>query len=180
MLELVDAITDAALVAHVDVAPRFSISSARGLLLRDGLPVDHGLLLSDPLRCIHTAGMRFPIDIVFLDRALSVVGVAANVAPWCLRWSRRGCFQLELAAGRAEQLGLRPGRRVRLRPCRASRGGQVPGESPHRRLIAGDTGHNDGAARCAALRDLPTVPPSAGASGVNTLMGRRDPCAHTC
>ena len=38
----------------------------RGLLGRSTLPVGEALLL-DPCRAIHTAGMRFPIDVLFLD-----------------------------------------------------------------------------------------------------------------
>ena len=37
----------------------FGWAAARGLLGRSGLDAGRGLLLSDPLRCVHTVGMRF-------------------------------------------------------------------------------------------------------------------------
>ena len=48
-------------------------AAARGLIGRRGIARDEGLLLADPLRCVHTFGMRFAIDVVFLDRDLRVV-----------------------------------------------------------------------------------------------------------
>jgi uncharacterized protein len=43
----------------------------RGLLGLDGLAVRHGLALLS-CRSVHTVGMRFPIEVVALDRALVV------------------------------------------------------------------------------------------------------------
>ena len=50
----------------------------RGLLGRASLPAGEGLLLR-PAGSVHTFFMRFPIDVVFLDRELEVVGVAAEL-----------------------------------------------------------------------------------------------------
>ncbi len=54
---------------------------ARGLLGRDGLPPDCGMLIE---RCnaIHTFFMRFAIDAVFLDRNGAVVKIVRNIKPW--------------------------------------------------------------------------------------------------
>jgi uncharacterized protein len=35
-----------------------------------------------PCRGVHTLGMGFPIDVVYLDRALNVVDVQSAVKPW--------------------------------------------------------------------------------------------------
>jgi len=53
----------------------------RGLLGRSGLSSGEGMLLR-PASSIHTAFMRFPIDAVFLDRDLAVVGIEDSIAPW--------------------------------------------------------------------------------------------------
>jgi uncharacterized membrane protein (UPF0127 family) len=53
--------------------------------------------------------MRFPIDAVFVDRDLVVVGVATNLKPWRAAGRRGARGVLELAAGEAERRGLRPG-----------------------------------------------------------------------
>src|ERR671938_317897 len=55
----------------------------RGLLGRGELERGEGLLL-EPAGSIHTFFMRFPIDAVFLDRGLRVVGLAPELAPWRL------------------------------------------------------------------------------------------------
>jgi uncharacterized protein len=87
------------------------VTRLRGLLGRRELPREEGLLIN-PSSSIHTWFMRFPIDIVFLDRDLRVVAVAADVRPWRLRW-RRGARQvLELAAGEAAARGIGVGDRL--------------------------------------------------------------------
>ena len=54
-------------------------STSRGLRqrIRDG----YGLWIT-PCRGVHTLAMRFPIDVVYLDRAGTVVHVEQNLPPW--------------------------------------------------------------------------------------------------
>jgi uncharacterized membrane protein (UPF0127 family) len=80
----------------------------RGLLGRSGLPSGEGMLLR-PAASVHTAFMRFPIDVVFLDREDRVVKVAAEVRPWRAASCRGSRSVLELPAGEAAKQGLRPG-----------------------------------------------------------------------
>jgi uncharacterized membrane protein (UPF0127 family) len=89
------------------------LTRLRGLLGRRELPRDEGLLIN-PCSSIHTWFMRFPIDVVFLDRDLRVVRVAADVGPWRLRWGRRARQVLELAAGEAAARGIGVGDRLTL------------------------------------------------------------------
>ena len=74
----------------------------RGLLGRDSLPPDEGLWIV-PCPQIHTFFMRFPIDVVFLDRDLRVVAVAEGLKPWrvfpWLPWDFDSHSVLELAGG---------------------------------------------------------------------------------
>jgi uncharacterized protein len=85
----------------------------RGLLGRDGLAQGEGLLLK-PCGSVHTAFMRFPIDVVFLDRELSVVAVRPEVRPWRTARARGAKVTLELAAGEAARLGIASGMQLRL------------------------------------------------------------------
>ena len=85
----------------------------RGLLGRRELPSGEGLLLR-PAPSIHTGFMRFPIDAVFLDGDLRVVGVADDLRPWRIAGRRGARAVLELAAGEAGRLGLRHGDRLSL------------------------------------------------------------------
>jgi uncharacterized protein len=70
----------------------------RGLLGRDALPPGEGLLLQ-PSPSIHTAFMRFPIDVVFLDRNRQVVKLVERLRPWRAASARRARATLELAIG---------------------------------------------------------------------------------
>jgi uncharacterized protein len=88
-------------------------SRMRGLLGRSALPVGEGLLLK-PAGSVHTFFMRFPIDVVFLDRELSVVDVAAELRPWRTARRKGAKAALELPAGEAARRGIGVGSALRL------------------------------------------------------------------
>jgi uncharacterized protein len=89
------------------------LTRLKGLLGRAGLGSDEGLLIR-PTSAIHTCFMRFPIDAVFLDRQLVVVGVKSELRPWRFA-SRRGAKAvLELAAGESRRRGIQAGERLEL------------------------------------------------------------------
>ena len=85
----------------------------KGLLGRKELPVGSGLWIR-PASSIHMFFMRFPIDAVFLDRDLRVVGIAESLRPWRVAWRRGAHIVLELPAGEAERQQLRPDERLVL------------------------------------------------------------------
>jgi hypothetical protein len=80
----------------------------RGLLGRSGLEPDGGMLI-DPAGSVHMFFMRFPIDVVFLARDRTVVGVKHRLAPWRVAGARRAVASLELPAGRAAEVGVEKG-----------------------------------------------------------------------
>jgi uncharacterized protein len=89
-------------------------SRRRGLLGRAGLEPDHGMLIR-PCSSVHTWFMRFPIDVVFLDRDGIVLRIVARMGPWRLARGKNGAWQtLELAAGAGAAAGLRCGDRLIL------------------------------------------------------------------
>jgi uncharacterized protein len=94
------------------VADTFS-SRLRGLLGRKKLHADESLLLS-PVSSIHTFFMRFPIDVVFLDRDLTVLATREPVRPWRMASCRRAHSVLELPAGACSRWAVRPGDRLEL------------------------------------------------------------------
>jgi uncharacterized protein len=90
-------------------------SRGRGLLGRKTLPAGEGILLL-PASSVHMFFMRFAIDVVFLDRELSVLDVRENLRPWRMA-SRRGAHStLELAVGEIERRGLAVGQQLELSP----------------------------------------------------------------
>jgi uncharacterized membrane protein (UPF0127 family) len=85
----------------------------RGLLGRKELPSGEGILLR-PSGSVHTFFMRFPIDVVFLDRDLSVLSVAEDVRPWKMRGARGAKAVLELPSGECARRGIRVGQQLAL------------------------------------------------------------------
>jgi uncharacterized protein len=79
----------------------------RGLIGVRVLPPGTGLLLPRT-RSIHTFGMRFRLDLVWLDARGAVVRVDTDVPPRRLRSCAAAAAVIELAAGEAARLGLRP------------------------------------------------------------------------
>jgi uncharacterized membrane protein (UPF0127 family) len=83
----------------------------RGLMGRRGLAEEEGLLIR-PANSIHTFFMRFPIDVVFVDRDDAIVKVVANLRPWRLAWAKGADRTLELPAGSCEATELARGGRL--------------------------------------------------------------------
>jgi hypothetical protein len=61
---------------------------------------------------VHTAFMRFPIDVIFLDSDQVVIRLEKAVAPWRTVSCRGAREVVELAAGECERRGLEVGDRV--------------------------------------------------------------------
>ena len=88
--------------------PKSSFARMRGLLGRDGLEPGTGMLI-DAAPSVHMFFMRFPIDVVFLDRDRTVVGVRHRLAPWRVAGARHAVAALELPAGTAAEAGIQEG-----------------------------------------------------------------------
>ena len=96
---------DGAVVCERCEIPESAFGRARGLLGRDGLDPDGGMLI-DRAGSVHTFFMRFPIDVVFVDRDWRVVGVRHGLRPWRMAGARRAVAALELPAGAAVAAGI--------------------------------------------------------------------------
>jgi hypothetical protein len=88
--------------------PKSSFARMRGLLGRSGLEPGGGMLI-DAAPSVHMFFMRFPIDVVFLDRDRTVVGVRHGLRPWRVAGARRAVAALELPAGAAAAAGVETG-----------------------------------------------------------------------
>jgi uncharacterized protein len=80
----------------------------KGLLGRQGLAPGEGLWIL-PCEAIHTFGMQFPIDLVYLDRKMCVRKVKGQVRPWRLSACLSAHSVLELASGTVRATQTRPG-----------------------------------------------------------------------
>jgi uncharacterized membrane protein (UPF0127 family) len=74
------------------------LTRMRGLLGRHELSRGEGLLLR-PAGSVHTAFMRFAIDVVFLDKSLRVLKIDPEVQPWRAVSCRGAKAVVELPSG---------------------------------------------------------------------------------
>lgn len=103
-------IAGAEMGCRVALAQSF-LQRLRGLLGHRPLRAGEALWLAQ-CGSIHTLGMRYPIDVVFLDRDGHVTKVCEAVPPQAARGSLRAVSALEFRAGEAAALGIRPGMHV--------------------------------------------------------------------
>jgi uncharacterized membrane protein (UPF0127 family) len=82
-----------------------------GLALRRR-PQPGSALLIPRCRSVHTFGMRFPLDLVWLDRDGGVLAIERGVPPWRVRTRRDAAAVLEAPAGEGPRIAaaLRFGR----------------------------------------------------------------------
>lgn len=92
-------------LASVEVADR-AAKRSRGLLGRDHLD---GALLLTPAKAIHTVGMRFPIDVAYLDGDYRVLETHRVVPHRVCRPRWRARSVLEAEAGAFARWSLRAG-----------------------------------------------------------------------
>jgi uncharacterized membrane protein (UPF0127 family) len=87
-------------------------SRLRGLLGRPAPGPGEGLMLT-PCRVVHMFGMRYPIDVAFLDRAGVVVAIYPRLAPGAgTSWHRSARHALELPSGALARTGTAVGDRL--------------------------------------------------------------------
>ncbi|MCZ7528053.1 MAG: DUF192 domain-containing protein [Acidimicrobiia bacterium] len=105
------------LVREGDVLATAEVASSRrdrrrGLIGRDGFD---GALVIRPARHVHTARMRFPLDVAFCDRDGTVLRTVC-LRPWRLSpVVLRSAFVIEAQAGSFDRWHLRSGDVVDVR-----------------------------------------------------------------
>ena len=113
VIERLDGTAPTLVCEHCVVADN-PLTRLRGLLGKRRLAAGDGLLLR-PTGSVHSWFMRFPIDVVFLDSELRVLGVVDDLRPWRVAGRRGARAVLELAAGECRNRHIRAGQRLRLR-----------------------------------------------------------------
>jgi uncharacterized membrane protein (UPF0127 family) len=104
-------VRDGEVLATLEVAASFS-ERLRGLLGRDAVD---GALLIEHARSVHTLGMRFPIDVAYLDATMTVIETT-SMPPWRTGRPRlRARRVLEAEAGAFERWRLLPGDHLEIK-----------------------------------------------------------------
>jgi len=100
-----------------------SEKQALGLMYRDSLPADHGMLFvfqDEQPRSFWMKNTRIPLDILFFDKSLKLVSASLDARPCRVRRCPTypsvlpAMYVLELNAGKARELGIGPGDRLQL------------------------------------------------------------------
>ena len=87
-----------------------------GLLATPSLPTGEGLLI-ERTQSIHMFFMRYPIDVVFVDRQAKVIRAVTGLRPWRVIWWARGARDcLELPVGAVEASGTVRGDQLAVSP----------------------------------------------------------------
>ena len=84
-----------------------------GLLKHSSLEAGEGLWIV-PCEGVHTFGMKFPIDVVFINKKRVVVKVRKNMVQRRIAFSLRAHSVLEVPVGVIEQSGTEPGDQLEL------------------------------------------------------------------
>jgi uncharacterized membrane protein (UPF0127 family) len=107
---------DGDVVCALDVADS-PAEGRNGLRGRTGCD---GALQIEGLRVVHTAGMKFPIDVAFLSVDLTVLRVT-RLKPWRLaRCGRQTHSVVQTEAGSLERWGVQVGDQLEVREARGA------------------------------------------------------------
>ena len=96
------------ILATAAEAATTSASRRKGLLGRKKLDTGEGLWIV-PCESIHTFGMKFAIDVVYLDRNKKIRKIRRDVGPWRMSVSLLSHSVVELPSGTIERTGTAAG-----------------------------------------------------------------------
>ena len=100
------------LADRADIADT-SAKRRTGLLKHSGLEPGEGLWIA-PCEGVHTFGMKFPIDVVFMNRKRKILKIRPNMVRRRIALSLLAHSVLELPAGRLAETGTQAGDQLEL------------------------------------------------------------------
>jgi uncharacterized protein len=102
------------LASNVEVA-NSGPKRSKGLLGRKGLEPGEALWIV-PCEAVHTFGMQFSLDLVYLDRQHRIKKIRRNVPPWRISGCLSAHSVIELPAGSVHESDAQPGDLVEFSP----------------------------------------------------------------
>lgn len=85
-----------------------ALERMRGLLGHPPLQPGEGILIQ-PCNSVHTLFMRYPIDVIYLDRNNAVLKLVPSLRPFRLSFGAGAVAVLELGAHEAQRCGIKVG-----------------------------------------------------------------------
>ena len=103
---------------EVSLADRAAIANTSalrrtGLLKHSGLAAGEGLWIV-PSEAVHTIGMKFPIDVLFLSKKRKVLKIRRDMRLWRFAVCLRAHSVLELPSGACQRTGTQVGDQLAL------------------------------------------------------------------
>lgn len=92
------------------------ISKLKGLLFRPTLG-DRQAVVFTPCSFVHTCGMDYLVDIIFLDKNFCVIEITQDCRPWRFVYCKNATHILKMLGGQAEELNLRLGQTFTFYPA---------------------------------------------------------------
>lgn len=92
------------MLAHCAIAADTSSKRRTGLLKHESLPEGEGLFIV-PCEGVHTFGMKFPIDVIFISRKRVVLKIRPEMPKRRISFCLRAHAVLELPSGMAAKTG---------------------------------------------------------------------------
>jgi uncharacterized protein len=114
-LQMVNVTRQTKLASSVEVASS-GAKRSKGLLGRKGLAPGEGLWIV-PCEAVHTFGMQFSLDLIYLDRKNRIRKIRKNVPPWRISACLTAHSVVELPAGSVLDADAQPGDLVELSPA---------------------------------------------------------------
>ena len=114
-LQLINKNTKEVLFSNVTIAETF-IQRLCGLMFRSSISNDTTFVFYRT-SAIHTFFMRFPIDIIFLDRDMKVVDICKLVKPWRMRVCPGSKAVIECSGNVTGKKGLKEGDKLSVLSC---------------------------------------------------------------
>jgi uncharacterized protein len=106
-LQVLNITRQTVLASNLEVADT-AAKRNKGLLGRKGLAAGEGLWIV-PCESVHTVGMQFPIDLVYLNRSHRIQKTRSNVRPWRISACLSAHSILELPSGTIRDTQSCPG-----------------------------------------------------------------------
>ncbi|VAW90832.1 hypothetical protein MNBD_GAMMA21-2147 [hydrothermal vent metagenome] len=113
-----DAETDRCVITEVWKTTN-AFERMRGLLARPALLGTQGLWI-EPCPSVHTFGMRYCIDVIFMDKSGTVKKIGHNLKPLRLSSCRGAKSTLELSSGCAQKMGILEGMKLYFKDTESS------------------------------------------------------------
>lgn len=106
--------TQGTMIAHHVLVADCFWKRLKGLLGTKSLALGHGLIIT-PCSSVHTFGMAYPIDILFVSQDHQIIKIIHGMTPGRVIMQLRSSYVVELPVGTAKQAMCLVGDHIKLK-----------------------------------------------------------------